>query len=249
MRRWSVAVLFRHGVPAPVAPPVPPPARRGAGSVPLPRSRAPACATTQETRKVCACGSPLVRLTVYTGSGCPLACRCSCRRVFGILERRRFGQRGDARLEHRPDASCAPTSRPPSRYSAPHSASKASARMDWRRKPPVLSSPEPNNSSSPSCIACAISASGSSLTRRARRRDRSPSLAVGKLAVQAFGQQQVEHRIAEELEAFVVGALGAAMRERDDEQRAIARLVAQPGGEQFPPGWQASALMSARAFS
>ena len=60
-----------------------------------------------------------------------------------------------------------------------------------------------------------------------------------ELAVQAFGDQQVEHRIAEELEALVVGAFGAAMRERGDEQRAIARLIAEPCGEQVRlAGWR-----------
>ena len=55
----------------------------------------------------------------------------------------------------------------------------------------------------------------------------------GKLAIQPLGQQQVEHRVAEEFEPLVVGPFGAAMRERDDEQRAIARRIAQPGGERF----------------
>ena len=77
------------------------------------------------------------------------------------------------------------------------------------------------------------------LAHQARAQARQVAFAGGgKFAVQPLGQQQVEHRIAEELEALVVGAFGAAMRERDDEQRAVARLIAQPRGEQFRLGWR-----------
>ena len=80
------------------------------------------------------------------------------------------------------------------------------------------------------------------LAHEARAQARQVAFARDReFAVQAFGQQQVEHRVAEELEPLVVGAFGAAMRERDDEQRAVARRIAQPGGEQCPPGWAASA--------
>src|SRR5262249_22287451 len=51
--------------------------------------------------------------------------------------------------------------------------------MDLRRKPPVLSSPEPSLRTSPRLSVAATSASGSLLTTRARRRLRSPSLHSG----------------------------------------------------------------------
>src|ERR1700704_4497759 len=71
---------------------------------------------------------------------------------------------------------------PPSRKTAPHTASRASARIDWRRKPPLLSSPDPRCRVSPRPSVSATSASGSRLTTLARRRLRSPSAACGKAA-------------------------------------------------------------------
>src|SRR2546430_2152433 len=71
---------------------------------------------------------------------------------------------------------------PPSRNSAPQTASSASARIDWRRKPPLLSSPDPSCRVSPRPSVRATSASGSRLTSLARRRLRSPSAAWGKAA-------------------------------------------------------------------
>src|SRR5437016_5919715 len=72
-------------------------------------------------------------------------------------------------------------SSPPSRNSAPHTASSASARIDCRRNPPVLSSPEPSCRASPRPSPAATSASGSLLTTRARNRLRSPSEASGNM--------------------------------------------------------------------
>jgi len=75
------------------------------------------------------------------------------------------------------------------------------------------------------------------LAHQARAQTRQVAFAgAGKFAVQPLREQQVEHGIAEELETLVVRAFGAAMRERDDEQRGIARFVAQPPGEQLRLG-------------
>src|SRR5690606_5770342 len=59
-------------------------------------------------------------------------------------------------------------------------ASKASARMDSRRCPPLFSSPGPRRRWSPSDSPRASSARASRRTRRARRRVSWPSLALGK---------------------------------------------------------------------
>src|SRR6185436_11912276 len=59
---------------------------------------------------------------------------------------------------------------------------------------------------------------------------------VGEFTVQAFGQQQVQYRVAEEFQPFVVGTFGTAVRERNHEQAQVARLVAEPGGEQLRLG-------------
>ncbi len=75
------------------------------------------------------------------------------------------------------------------------------------------------------------------LAHQARAQARQIALAgAGKFTVQPLREQQVEHGIAEELEAFIVGTFGAAMRERDDEQRGVARFVAQPPGEHLRLG-------------
>ncbi len=105
---------------------------------------------------------------------------------LGVLERRRApaARRCAARTAAAITGSAA--ARPPSRKIAPHSASRASARIDWRRKPPLLSSPEPSCSASPSSSDAATSASGSRLTSRARRRLRSPSVASGKAAIEVL---------------------------------------------------------------
>src|SRR5579863_2648195 len=52
--------------------------------------------------------------------------------------------------------------------------------MDWRRKPPLLSSPDPSCRVAPRVKSAATSASGSRLTTRERKRLRSPSVASGK---------------------------------------------------------------------
>ena len=116
-------------------------------------------------------------------------------------------------------------SRPPSRYSAPHSASSASARMDSRRKPPLLSSPGPRTSSSPSCAVAACCARNSPLTMRARRRLRAPSSASGKRSIQILRADQAQHRIAEELQPLIVDAIRAAVCQGHFEPGQLGRLV------------------------
>ena len=165
-----------------------------------------------------------MRSTVYRGRDRPRDCRYSCRRVFASLSVSGAGSaaiRGSKSLR----MTCSAASRPPSRNTAPQTASRASARIDCRRKPPVLSSPEPSCSSSPRPMAAATSASGSALTTRARRRLRSPSEPSGK-RIEVAGDGQVEDGVAQELEPFVVAAGGAAVGQRGNEQAGVARLVA-----------------------
>ena len=101
---------------------------------------------------------------------------------LGILERLRVRQRGDARGEQPRDHRLRPRRarrRGRSRRTAPPahrpgSTGGGSRRSSAPRSPAAATSPRPS--------AAAISASGSRLTRRARRRLRSPSVACGKAA-------------------------------------------------------------------
>src|SRR6185436_1843521 len=80
------------------------------------------------------------------------------------------------------------------------------------------------------------------LAHQARAQSRQVAFAgAGKFAVQPLREQQVQHRVAEEFETFVVRPVGTAMRERYDEQRTVARLVAQAGGEHVRLGFRRGA--------
>ena len=76
-----------------------------------------------------------------------------------VLGRRGLARAVDAARRRAPRPRRAPPRSPASRKTAPSSASKPSARIEGRRKPPLFSSPSPSRSSSPSSRACAISKS------------------------------------------------------------------------------------------
>ena len=109
-----------------------------------------------------------------------LRLQSSCRRVLASF---RVAGSGSAAMRAANSATTArrAASRPPSRKIAPHKASSASARMDLRLKPPVFSSPEPRCSTSPSAmLRLRPRPADSPLTRRERRRLKSPFDACGK---------------------------------------------------------------------
>ena len=126
-------------------------------------------------------------------------------------------------------------SAPPSRYTAPSTASNASDRIEGLSAPPAADSPRPSSTCSPSPISWATSAS-------AMRVDHALAQ-VGQLAfgdripvVHDVGDRPAEHGVAEELEAFVAdraGRLGAPrpVGERPLEQAPVGEPVADALGQ------------------
>ena len=96
-----------------------------------------------------------------------------------------------ARRRSRSTITARAASKPPSRNTAPNTASSASARIDGRSAPPLFSSPSPSSISLPSPSVRATRASVSWLTSAARTRDRSPSGNAGKRSNSATPMTQL----------------------------------------------------------
>lgn len=125
-------------------------------------------------------------------------------------------------------------SNPASRKMAPNTASRASARMDGRRKPPDLSSPPPGAESpqarggwppdgvrpgAPGRPACGTG----------------PLPQAGEALVQLHGDDCIEHAVSQELQALVVGFTEAAMGQGLAQQVVVGEAMADPGGK---PTWE-----------
>ena len=138
-------------------------------------------------------------------------------------------------------------SSPPSRYTAAMTASIASARIDGLARPPDASSPLPRRSDAPRSSSCAISASASALTTAARSLASSPSGSCGYSLVDEVGDDETEHRVAEELEPLVrlldavlgaVRAVGQRAVEEgvvDEVQPSASCSRASSAGSTAPP--------------
>ena len=133
------------------------------------------------------------------------------RGIDGVEQRRRTATRTTLRA----------ASNPPSRNTAPITASTASARIEGRRAPPLFSSPSPSRSCSPKAKRCG---------------DGGKRLLVDQVGAQprqlAFGQRgkplieferhdAIEHAVAEKLEALVVGRAVAAVGQRLPQQFGV----------------------------
>ena len=101
------------------------------------------------------------------------------------------------------------------------------------RRPPVFSSPRPRSRCSPRPSSSPRRASGRADTSDARIFDLCAFVEVGILAIEHFGDDEAEHRVAEELERLVVDDAAGdvlvrarSMRQRVLEQAEIAEAVA-----------------------
>ncbi len=118
---------------------------------------------------------------------------------------------------------------PASRQMAPSSASTASARIESRSRPPLDASPAPSRSTSPSAELAADP--GQRLA--AHQADPQPvqlAFAQRRVTRIELGRDaEVEHRVAEELETFVVAGAEARVRQRQFEQVAAREVVPDTG--------------------
>ena len=140
------------------------------------------------------------------------------------------------RARARPDArrnrlrtTASAASVPASRQMAPSSASTASASIESRSRPPLDASPAPSRSTSPSASSRPIS--GQRLA--AHQADAQPvqlAFAQRRVTRIELGRDaEVEHRVAEELETFVVAGAEARVRQRQFEQVAAREVVPDTG--------------------
>ena len=122
-------------------------------------------------------------------------------RAAGSSGPARRGRRGG----RRPAAARASraASSPPSRYTAPITASMASARIDGRSRPPEASSPLPSSSTDAEVeVGRHLGQRGGPHHRGPRPRQQAFA-GVGEAAEHLVGDDQAEHRVAEELEPLV----------------------------------------------
>ena len=154
------------------------PARRDA---PMPRSLKPRGSMAHSTSKLCWCAAPSVPTTRYTASGRLRACSHSCNSVLGSLPTACMAGWISTSENKRCTTVCA-AAKPASRYTAPSTDSRASAKIDGRLGPPERISPSPRRSSSDKPRSSASLCRVSWRTRLARMRDKSPSAKLPRRA-------------------------------------------------------------------
>ena len=127
---------------------------------------------------------------------------------------------------------------PPLRWTAPITASTVSERIEALSRPPVVSSPRPSLTCSPSPMARPTSASARALTTAARSLASRPSERSGWRGVERLGDDDAEHGVAEELQPLVgrqaavlvgVGAVGQGAVEQLGVQHGIPERCSQLG--------------------
>ncbi len=168
------------------------------------RCRAPECGIRPRT--VCACASPVVAITTYSGTGMRRPCSHSCSRVLGSLP----SSAGSACGEHVAVAvDDHARARPRSRRRRTRRRTRPRARRrgstDGRRRR-SSARPRPAGSRGRGRVRRATRASVSWLTSAARTRERSPSGSAGKALVERGADDAVEHRVADEFEPLVVAS-------------------------------------------
>ena len=123
-------------------------------------------------------------------------------------------------------------SRPPSRKTAPISASRQLASTRSLSSPAERRSVRPSSTRRPSPSERATSASACWFTSAARARVSSPSAQSGCARVERVRDHEIEHRVAEELEPLVAAAAvhlvgPRRVRERGARERGVAEDVAE----------------------
>ena len=118
----------------------------------------------------------------------------------------------------------AEVSMPALRWTAPITASTVSERIEALSRPPVASSPRPSLMYCPRPITRATSASARALTTAARSLASRPSERSGWSSVEGLGDDDAEHRVAEELEALVGRQAAVLVGEGPVRQGAVEQL-------------------------
>ena len=190
------------------------PRARGAPARPLLRPASPSPTTSPSTSDRGEEALGVVRALVAdvvdgagASAGAPAPAARSCSRagraLAGVVE---------ALAEQPLDQRRTRPPRPPSRYTAPITASIASARIDGFSRPPAASSPLPSRRRGPRSSSAATSASAVGVHDALAQLGQ---LALGHVRVGAedvVGDDQAEHGVAEELEPLVATVVAGSRR-------------------------------------